>query len=215
MPSAGLPKRTPIAVAVSGGGRSLENLLTASEAQNALFRVAGVISSRPDCRAVEIATRAQIPTFIADFAPPVERNQPLLQSLLEFLGTQKVNLVVLAGFLKPYPVTPEWQGRIINIHPALLPKHGGKGMYGLKVHRAVLAAGDLKSGATVHAVTPRYDDGAILGQAIVSIDKITTPEELANRVFAAECDLYPCVINALISGALSMTSPLPLVYEFG
>jgi folate-dependent phosphoribosylglycinamide formyltransferase PurN len=111
-------------------------------------------------------------------------------------------MVVLAGFLKLLPIDVNWPGKIINIHPALLPKFGGKGMHGRAVHEAVLAAGEVVSGATVHFVNEQYDEGAIISQIEVTIEKTDTVDALASRVFAAECRLLPWTIDRIAEGVL-------------
>jgi folate-dependent phosphoribosylglycinamide formyltransferase PurN len=118
------------------------------------------------------------------------------------LQRYSVDLVVLAGFLKLMPMDPAWSGKIINIHPALLPKFGGKGMHGHHVHEAVLESGESHSGASVHLVNERYDEGAIISQATVLVLKEDNVESLAARVFAAECKLLPWTIDAMAQGEL-------------
>ena len=114
------------------------------------------------------------------------------------LAEARVDLLVLAGYLKlvPAAVTDAFAGRIINIHPALLPQHGGSGMYGQRVHAAVLAAGDNESGATVHLVDAEYDRGAILAQGRVPVAPDDTPATLAARVLAVEHRLLPAAVRA-------------------
>ena len=119
-----------------------------------------------------------------------------------------MELVVLAGYLKlvPAEVVAAWRGRIVNVHPALLPAFGGPGMYGLRVHRAVLASGASESGASVHLVDEVYDRGAVLAQARVPVEPGDTPERLAARVLAAEHRLLPAVVRA----AAAAGRPVPL-----
>jgi folate-dependent phosphoribosylglycinamide formyltransferase PurN len=185
-----------IAVAVSGGGRSLANFLE-HQAPESGYEVVAVIASRPDCRAVTIAREAGLALFVDDFAPA--RLADVGERLYPWLAAQRVELVALAGFLKLFPLAPGWEKRIINIHPALLPKHGGRGMYGDRVHAAVLAARETQSGPTVHYVNERYDEGAIIEQAVVPVLPGDTAHTLADRVFAAECELYPRVVARLLS----------------
>lgn len=109
-----------------------------------------------------------------------------------------VDLVCLAGWLKKLAIPPRWEGRILNIHPALLPKFGGPGMYGMHVHRAVVAAGESESGATVHLVDEVYDHGRVLAQARVPVLPGDTPEALQQRVYGAEMDLYPKALAAFL-----------------
>jgi folate-dependent phosphoribosylglycinamide formyltransferase PurN len=149
------------------------------------------LSNKADSPALEIARRAGIAT--AALTNPADPEEWLRH--LEQAGAE---LVVLAGFLKQVPATvvARYSGRIINIHPALLPDHGGPGMYGLRVHRAVLARGDHESGASVHLVTDGYDEGPVLGQARVPVLPGDTPETLAARVLAVEHRLLPAAVLA-------------------
>lgn len=190
-----------IAVAVSGGGRSLANFLEREQAGTG-YQVAAVIASRRDCGGAEIATRRGLPLFVGDFRAQSQAKTGA--ELYPWLAEHKVDWIVLAGFLKLFPVRPEWEGRIVNIHPALLPSFGGSGMYGDLVHRAVLDARAAESGATVHFVNERYDEGAVIAQITVPVRQGDTAETLAARVFAAECRLYPSVVNRLIAGSLPL-----------
>ncbi len=186
-----------VAVGVSGGGRSLENFL---KNPSPAFRIAGVIASRPDCRAVTVANDAGMPVFVGDFG--AAQRAATADSLHTWLEMQKIDWVALAGFLKIYPVRPEWRSRVVNIHPALLPKHGGKGMYGDHVHAAVLASGEKESGATVHFVDDRYDEGKVIARTFVAVLPNDTVDTLAARVFQAECRLYPDVLAKIVRGEL-------------
>lgn len=109
------------------------------------------------------------------------------------------DVICLCGWLKKLTVPAQWEGRILNIHPGLLPRYGGAGMFGMHVHRAVLAAGEAESGATVHLVDGEYDHGRILGQQRVPVLSRDTPEDLQKRVYAAEMDLFPRVLAAYLS----------------
>ena len=188
-------KKQKLAVAVSGSGRSLANLIAAS--QDRSWEVGAVISSNPECRANDIARQHNIPLFIASFTPA---NLELATIQLQtFLADFHIDWIVLAGFLKRFPSLAQWHQRIINIHPALLPKFGGEGMYGIHVHTAVLAAGETQSGATVHLVNEEYDQGGILMQRHVPVLSDDTPETLAARVLACEHTLYPDSLEKLLA----------------
>lgn len=179
-----------VAVVVSGRGSNLAALLRAL-GDAAPARVVLVISNRREAGGLAIARDHGIPTHLLnDTADSAE--------WLRVLGQAEADLVVLAGYLKPVPdeVVEAWRGRIINIHPALLPRHGGPGMYGHRVHDAVLAGRDTVSGATVHLVTEQYDRGAILGQAEVPVLPGDTSDTLAARVLAVEHRLLPAAVLA-------------------
>jgi formyltetrahydrofolate-dependent phosphoribosylglycinamide formyltransferase len=189
-----------VAVAVSGRGSNLEALLRAIGPE-APARVVLVLSSRPDAPALEQATAREIPSVTL-------RDPSDSQEWLGALERHAVDLVVLAGYLKlvPSDVIARFRGRIINIHPALLPSFGGKGMYGRRVHEAVLASGARESGATVHLVDEVYDRGAILGQARVPVFPGDDPERLAARVLEVEHRLLPAAVLA----AAAAGRPVPI-----
>jgi len=178
-----------VAVLVSGGGTNLQALLDALHA-SPIARIVHVISSRPDAGALERARRAGVATTVLrDAGDPVELHSALADA----------QLVVLAGYLKlVHPsVVARFRGRMVNVHPALLPDFGGPGMYGRRVHEAVLASGAKESGATVHFVDEEFDRGAIIAQEKVPVIATDTPDSLAVRVLEAEHRLLPRVVLEL------------------
>jgi len=178
-----------VAVLVSGGGTNLQALLDALQ-ESPIARVTRVISNRPDAGALARARRAGVPTTVLrDANDPAE-----LQAALG-----DAQLVVLAGYLKLVhaAVVARFRGRMINIHPALLPAFGGPGMYGRRVHEAVLASGVKESGATVHLVDEEFDRGEIIGQEKVRVEPGDTPDALAARVLEAEHRLLPRMVLEL------------------
>jgi formyltetrahydrofolate-dependent phosphoribosylglycinamide formyltransferase len=188
---------TPVRVAVlaSGGGTNLQALLDALR-DSPLARVARVITNRADAGALERARASGVPaTVLRDPDDAAE----LLAALGGEAGGADADLVVLAGYLKLVPpaVVARFRWRMINIHPALLPAHGGPGMYGRRVHAAVLASGAAESGATVHYVDEQYDRGPIVAQQRVAVRPGDTPETLAARVLDAEHRLLPMVVLEL------------------
>jgi len=186
--------RVRTGVLLSGSGRTLANLLERSRGGEPPIEIAAVVSSRPDVRGAAIAREAGLPlgVFRRKDYPDVAAHNAALNA---WLAPHRPELLVLAGYLCFYQRPAWFQGPILNIHPALLPRHGGRGMYGDRVHAAVLAAGDAESGCTVHHVTDVYDAGAILAQARVPVLPDDDVHTLADRVFAAECELYPRVIS--------------------
>jgi formyltetrahydrofolate-dependent phosphoribosylglycinamide formyltransferase len=182
---------TPVRVAVlaSGGGTNLQALIDAL-ATSPLARVARVISNRPGAGALERARASGVATIVL-------RDPDDGAELLAALGDAQ--LVVLAGYLKliPASMVARFRGRMINIHPALLPDFGGPGMYGHHVHEAVLASGAKESGVTVHFVDEAFDRGAIIAQERVPVDPGDTPDTLAARVLEAEHRLLPRVVLEL------------------
>lgn len=179
-----------VAVAVSGRGSNLEALLRALP-PGAPAEVVLVVSNRVDAAGLERARERGIPAeVLTDPADPAE--------WLRLLGAHHAELVVLAGYIQLVPagVVTRYRGRILNVHPALLPAFGGKGMYGRRVHEAVLASGARESGASVHLVDEVYDRGPILAQARVAVLPDDTPERLAARVLEMEHRLLPAAVLA-------------------
>ena len=178
-----------VAVLASGGGTNLQALLDAC-GPGAPVRVTRVVSNRADAGALERARAAGIPAVV--LRDPADAGE-----LLAALGD--ADLVVLAGYLKliPAAVVARFPRRMINIHPALLPAFGGPGMYGRRVHAAVLASGVTESGATVHYVDEQYDRGPIIAQRTVPVLPGDSAETLAARVLAVEHELLPRVVLEL------------------
>ena len=175
-----------IAVFVSGAGTTLQALL--DRQQTSHYRVSLVVANR-ECGALERASRAGMPTLLSRDWEDINRH----------LQAANVELIVLAGYLAiiPKEVCEQWAGRILNTHPSLLPKFGGKGMYGLRVHEAVIVAGEKESGCTVHYVSTTVDGGDIIAQTRVPVLMDDTPATLAARVQAAERNLLPKVVEQL------------------
>lgn len=177
-----------LAVFVSGGGSNLQALIDRFRDSD-VVRIELVVSDRPNVKALERARAAGIDGVVAQ--------DPA--GILPLLEAHNIDLITLAGYLKliPADVIRRYRGRILNIHPALLPAFGGKGMYGLRVHQAVLEAGAKESGATVHWVTEEYDRGDIIEQRRVPVMPDDTPESLAARVLEVEHQLYPDVVETI------------------
>ena len=189
--------RKRLAVLASGGGSNLQALIDhlAALGERRAADVALVVAGREEAGALARARRASIPAAVA---PP--------DALAELLERNAIDVVVLAGYLAfvPGAVTERWAGRIINVHPALLPAFGGHGLYGLRVHRAVLEAGARITGATIHFVDAHYDRGPIVAQWPVPVLDGDTPESLAARVLRVEHVLLPRAADALARGAVSL-----------
>jgi formyltetrahydrofolate-dependent phosphoribosylglycinamide formyltransferase len=193
-----------LAVFASGGGSNLQGLLDRFNARAGgnPIRVVLVVSDREDAGALEKARRANVDAVVIPVAGrPIDY---VARELLATLESADVDLIALAGYLRLIPpaVVRTFRNRIVNIHPALLPAFGGKGMFGLRVHRAVLAAGCTVSGATVHLVNEEYDQGQIVAQWPVPVLPNDTAEGLAHRVLQVEHLLYPTAIEA-VANALS------------
>ena len=195
--------RARIAVLVSGGGSNLQALLDhfATLGERRAGEIVLVASDREDAGALERARRAGIPTALVRSSRREEGEE-----MAPLLARYDVDLVVLAGYLRfvPSEVTRHYHGRVVNVHPALLPHFGGAGMYGARVHRAVLAAGAVTSGPTVHFVDDEYDHGAVIAQLPVPVHLDDDERTLAARVLRAEHLLYPRVVQALAAGEVRL-----------
>jgi phosphoribosylglycinamide formyltransferase-1 len=189
-----------LAVLASGGGSNLQALINRfnrTDNPNSPLRVALVISDRADAGALQRARAAGIEAVHIEMSGrPADL---VTRELLAALESADVDLIALAGFLRlvPAAIVRRFPNRIVNIHPALLPQFGGKGMYGTNVHRAVLESGAKISGATVHYVSEHYDEGDIIEQSKVDVLPGDTPETLAARVLEVEHQLYPGVLEQL------------------
>ena len=192
-----------LAVLLSGSGTTLQNLLDRIAEGRLAARVAVVLASRSDAGGLARARQAGIPAVAVarrEF-PDVDRFNDALHAQLE---RHAFDLVVLAGFLSPFQLRNRYAGRVMNIHPALIPAFCGKGLYGEKVHRAVLEAGVKVSGCTVHFADEQYDHGPIILQGTVPVLDDDTPQALAARVHAVENELYPQAIRLWAQGRLEV-----------
>ncbi len=197
-------RRRPLrlGVFISGGGTTLENLVDRiGDGRLRGVEVALVVSSRSNVRGVKIAQAAGLPLEIIR-----KREHPdeagFSEALTAAVEHASVDLVALAGFLCFWRLPARFEGRVLNIHPALLPRFGGKGFYGHHVHEVALAARETESGCTVHLVDNQYDHGPIVAQARVPVRPEDTPDLLAARVGQAERELYPQVIQRVADEGL-------------
>ena len=193
-----MSERMKAAVLLSGSGRTLENFLIKQVSGELPLDIVAVVSSRADVRGVTVAREAGLPVAVfrlRDYTNVATHNT----AINAWLAPYGPGMIVLAGYLCYYIKPGDFCGPVVNIHPALLPKYGGQGYYGDRVHKAVLAAGDTETGCTVHLVDEVYDNGRILGQRIVPVLPGDDVSILAARVFAAECELYPEVLARLVS----------------
>ena len=177
----------------SGGGRTILNLQDRIDAGVLDIEFALVVANR-ECKAVD---RARARGLRAEIVPWTKETTPeaWAEQVWPMIDAAGADLVCNCGFLRLLLVPPRWEGRVMNIHPALLPRYGGKGMYGEHVHRAVLESGDPESGCTVHFVTNEYDAGPIIVQKRVPVMAGDSVDTLGARVFEVECDAYPEAIR--------------------
>ncbi len=181
--------KVAVGVLLSGGGRTLQNFLDRIEANELAIEIRCVISDRADAYGLERARAAGVPAYH-------ERDS---DRIWELLREHRTELVCLAGYLRLLPIPDDYTGAVLNIHPALLPKFGGKGYYGDRVHRAVLEAGESVTGCTVHVCDNEYDHGSVVLQKEVPVRSDDTIETLAARVFEAECQAFPEAIAMWIA----------------
>ncbi len=189
----------------SHGGSNMQAILKECESGALPALPALLICNNPDATAMDRARKAGIPATVLN-----RRTHPNADALdlaiAQHLLDAAIDLVVLAGYMKKIgPATlSAFSNRILNIHPSLLPKFGGKGMYGIRVHEAVINAGESESGATVHLVDNGYDRGRILQQVKVPVNTDDTPESLQRKVLRAEHELYPKTLAAIASGRIKL-----------
>jgi phosphoribosylglycinamide formyltransferase-1 len=190
-----------LGVLISGGGSSLANFLKQEANGQLKAQFPLVIASRPDCRGLEIARNAGIRAETVS-RKSFQNVDEFSERIFSLLRDAEVDLVILAGFLCLVRVPPDFENRVMNIHPALIPSFCGKSLYGMKVHAAVLARGCKVSGCTVHFADNLYDHGPIIVQKTIPVLEDDTPETLASRVFQAECEAYPEAIRLFADARL-------------
>ena len=198
-----------LVVCISGGGTTLQNLIDRIADGRLVAEIVGVIASNPGAFGIQRAQRAGIPVQI------IERtggghSERLFAAIREY----HPDVVCLAGWLNLIRIPADFVQRVLNVHPSLLPAFGGKGMYGHRVHEAVLAYGAKVSGCTVHFADDTYDTGPIVVQRAVPVHDDDTPEMLAKRVFAAECEAYPEAIQKLAGKKWQIIGRRVVVAEF-
>ncbi|RKN85084.1 phosphoribosylglycinamide formyltransferase [Paenibacillus ginsengarvi] len=192
-----------IAIFASHGGSNAQAIIDACAEDRLAAAVAAVISNNSQSGALDRARRAGIPSYhLSSKAYPEE--EALDRAILETLRRHGVNLIALAGYMKK--LGPEtlraYAGRILNVHPSLLPKFGGHGMYGEHVHEAVIAAGERETGVTVHLVDAEYDEGPIVAQCAVPVEAGDTAETLAERVLHKEHEFYVATLQRIARGEI-------------
>ena len=197
------PKPIRVAVLISGSGRTLKNFIELSTEGLLPLDICLVISSTPQAGGLQHAQNANIPT--QDFQRGKSAsNEAYGNAIFNACREAKVDYVLMAGFLKLAPVPKDFEGRVLNIHPSLIPSFCGHGMYGQRVHQAVLDYGAKLAGCTVHFVDNKYDAGPIIWQQPVPVFDDDTAETLADRVFQAETEAYPHVLKLLAAGKIKL-----------
>lgn len=192
-------KKLRVVVLISGGGTTLRNLLTHIAVGSVPVQIELVISSNANAGGLKYAQEAKIPTVVherKDFAG----DDVYGRAVFDECRRVQCDYVVMAGFIKFVPIPDDFYLRVLNIHPALIPAFCGHGMYGNRVHQAVLDYGAKISGCTVHFVDNQYDHGPIILQRVVPVENADTAETLAARIYEAECDAYPDALRLLAAG---------------
>jgi phosphoribosylglycinamide formyltransferase-1 len=188
-------QKIKLAVFVSHGGSNFQALVDACKARILDAEILLLICNNPKAYVIERAKAAKIKTYLI-------KNRDLDQEceILEILENLQIDFLILAGYMKKIPlkIIEAFPNKILNIHPSLLPKFGGKGMYGLHVHQAVIDAKEVESGVTIHLVTGDYDQGKILAQEVVKVDILDTAETLQAKILKIEHLLYPKTVNNYI-----------------
>lgn len=186
-----------LAIFASGSGSNAQNIIEHFNG-GTVAAVKIVICNKPNAYVLKRAARLGVPSTVM---AKEELAGPDPERLISLLQENSIGLVILAGYLLKIPqaLTEMYRGRIINIHPALLPKFGGKGMYGMNVHKAVVEAGEKVSGITIHLVDEKYDNGTILFQAECPVAPEDTPEDVAAKIHLLEQEHFPAVIERYIS----------------
>ena len=192
-----------LGILLSGSGRTLANILKLISSGELSAQVVTVVSSRSTVKGVQIAKDANLPCHVIRTKGYSEVDD-FSAAIVEVLDSANVDLVVQAGWLCYWKIPDRYLGRVMNIHPALLPSFGGKGMWGHHVHEAVLAAGCKVSGCTVHFVNNEYDKGPIIVQRSCEVAEDDNPDTLAARVFEQECIAYPAAIQLFAESRLQI-----------
>jgi phosphoribosylglycinamide formyltransferase-1 len=203
------PRKPPIidppirlAVCVSGEGTTLQNLIEQIRSRRLNAQIVQVVASRPRIGAIARAEAAGIPLALAN--RNARSRSEFSASVFDPMRHSSADLVVLAGFLSLLNIPPEYKGRVLNVHPSLIPAFSGEGYYGSKVHKAVLETGVKVSGCTVHFADENYDTGPIILQRVVPVQEDDTVESLAARVFQEECKALPEVITMYAEGRIQI-----------
>ena len=192
-----------LGVLISGGGSTLQNFIDRIASGELTAEIALVVASQKDCGGIDRARRTGLPCEVVErrsFGGMAEFSK----AIFDLCRKARVDLVTLAGFLALIEVPDDFQFRVMNIHPALIPAFCGHGFYGHRVHQAVLERGARVSGCTVHFADNHYDHGPIILQRCVSVHEDDTADTLARRVFAAECEVYPEAVKLFAAGRLEI-----------
>ncbi len=192
-----------LAILISGSGTTLQNLIDKINDKTLNANIQIVISSAPDTYGIKRAEQNNIPVAIVQ-RKGYNNSEIFSNTIINEIEKHSVDLIILAGFLHLFKIPDKYTGKVMNIHPGLIPSFCGKGYYGHHVHEAVIESGVKVSGCTVHFVDNEYDCGPIIIQRVVQVHEDDSPETLAQRVFKEECIAYPEAINLFAEGRLKI-----------
>ena len=192
-----------LAILISGSGTTLQNLIDKINDKTLNAKIQIVIGSSPDAYGIKRAEQNNIPVAIVQ-RKGYNNSEIFSNTIINEIEKYSVDLIILAGFLHLFKISDKYTGKVMNIHPGLIPSFCGKGYYGHHVHEAVIESGVKVSGCTVHFVDNEYDCGPIIIQRVVQVHEDDSPETLAQRVFKEECIAYPEAINLFAEGRLKI-----------
>ena len=198
-----------IAVLISGGGTTLKNLIDLRSTEGLVPQIRLVISSKPTAGGLAFAKQGHIESLVVDHRD-YSSAEAISEPIFAACRRAGIDLVVMGGFLRKVEVPADFANRVINIHPSLIPAFCGRGMYGMRVHEAVIDQGAAVTGCTVHFVDNQYDHGPVIAQSSLVVGN-SSPQDLQKKVFALECELYPQVLNAIARGEVSVVGDEVLV----
>lgn len=186
-----------IVIFASGSGTNAENIIKHFKSTNT-GTVVSVFTNNPNAKVIERAKNFQVPTEI------FTREELIGGKVLQKINTLQPDLIVLAGFLLKFPenIVAEYPDKIINVHPALLPKYGGKGMYGMNVHKAIVENKEKETGISIHYVNEHYDEGNIIFQKEVLLSGMETPDEVASKIHELEQQYFPSIVEQILNSKI-------------
>jgi formyltetrahydrofolate-dependent phosphoribosylglycinamide formyltransferase len=198
-----MPKTTNLAVLLSGSGKTLQNLIDKIGDKTLNAKIQIVISSSPDAYGLKRAKKNNIPATVVKYSD-YNSAEVFSNAIIKEIEEYPIDLIILAGFMHLFKIPDKYSGKVMNIHPGLIPSFCGKGYYGHHVHEAVIESGVKVSGCTVHFVDNEYDNGPIIIQRTVPVHEGDTPDTLAQKIFKEECLAYPDAINLFAEGRLKI-----------
>jgi len=198
-----MPRTTNLAVLLSGSGKTLQNLIDKIGDKTLNAKIQIVISSSPDAYGLKRAKKNNIPATVVKYSD-YNSAEVFSNAIIKEIEEYPIDLIILAGFMHLFKIPDKYSGKVMNIHPGLIPSFCGKGYYGHHVHEAVIESGVKVSGCTVHFVDNEYDNGPIIIQRTVPVHEGDTPDTLAQKIFKEECLAYPDAINLFAEGRLKI-----------